>query len=43
MATQPISEQSAGDRLISVEEYLSTGYECLRENALSPVVWRCSS
>jgi Uma2 family endonuclease len=27
MATQPISEQSAGDRLISVEEYLSTGYE----------------
>ena len=27
MATQPISEQSAGGRLISVEEYLSTGYE----------------
>jgi len=27
MATQPISEQPAGGRLISVEEYLSTGYE----------------
>lgn len=27
MATQPISEQSTGGRLISVEEYLSTGYE----------------
>jgi Uma2 family endonuclease len=27
MATQPISEQPLGSRLISVEEYLSTGYE----------------
>jgi Uma2 family endonuclease len=27
MATQPISEHPAGGRLISVEEYLSTGYE----------------
>jgi Uma2 family endonuclease len=27
MATQPIREQQAGGRLISVEEYLSTGYE----------------
>jgi Uma2 family endonuclease len=27
MATQPISEQSTAGRLISVEEYLSTGYE----------------
>jgi Uma2 family endonuclease len=27
MATQPISEQPVGGRLISVEEYLSTGYE----------------
>jgi len=27
MATQPISEQPLGGRLISVEEYLSTGYE----------------
>jgi Uma2 family endonuclease len=27
MATQPISEQPLGRRLISVEEYLSTGYE----------------
>jgi Uma2 family endonuclease len=27
MATQPISEKPLGDRLISVDEYLSTGYE----------------
>ncbi|HEY1903405.1 MAG TPA: Uma2 family endonuclease [Terracidiphilus sp.] len=27
MATQPISENPVGGRLISVEEYLSTGYE----------------
>lgn len=27
MATQPIGEQQLGSRLISVEEYLSTGYE----------------
>jgi Uma2 family endonuclease len=27
MATQPISDQQLGSRLISVEEYLSTGYE----------------
>jgi Uma2 family endonuclease len=31
MATQPISEHPAASRLISVEEYLSTGYEPDRE------------
>lgn len=36
MATQPISEEPFGGRLISVEEYLSTGYEpdCEYENGV---------
>ena len=36
MATQPISEEPLGGRLISVEEYLSTGYEpdCEYDNGL---------
>jgi Uma2 family endonuclease len=36
MATQPISEQPLGGRLISVDEYLATGYEpdCEYDNGL---------